>query len=64
MEKVYNIVLMFILALVVCLSHLDRTSFITELRESRETYVRAINNIEIIKEDIAEIKTVLKGGEL
>lgn len=59
MEKFYNICLMLIILVLICLSHLDRVAFITELKESREMYIEAISNIEIIKEDLSIIKTAV-----
>lgn len=59
MEKLYNICLMVIILVLIYLSHLDRVAFITELKESREMYIEAISNIEIIKEDLSIIKTAV-----
>lgn len=64
MERVYNFILLAIVLILVYISHIDRVVFVAELRDSRNMYLEAITNIEIIKEDLTIIKSaVLNKGD-
>lgn len=64
MERVYNFILLAIVLILVYISHIDRVVFVEELRDSRNLYLEAITNIEIIREDLTIIKSaVLKKGD-
>lgn len=67
MDKVLNFFLIALCGTIVYLSHLDRSLFLNELKDTRELYVQTMTNVlsdmTEIKADLKEIKYILGGDK-